>query len=117
MLFNEKYGIAHVSYNTGRVMIDHTADDEISSADDCFDALIYGFSRLIGGRRESLGMMQYRIDGSPYDFIFQLDSRDGIVITIEDMRRIDEIIAYIKASLADINRNSLYLDHGFMPII
>ncbi len=108
LLFNEKYGIAHVSYNSGRVLIEHTCDEELPTTEDNFNALIHGFSRLTGGRRESLGMMQYRVESAPFDFIFQLDNLDGIVISVEDMRRVDETVRYIKESLSDINYNMLY---------
>ena len=111
MLFNEKYGIAHVSYNTGRILIEHRSDEYLNGTEDNFHGLIRGFSRLIGSEREGLGMMQYRIANAPYEFIFQLDSLDGIVITVEDMRKIDTIIRYIKDSLADINYNMLYMEH------
>ncbi len=108
MLFNEKYGIAHINYNTGRIIIEHSADEELSGLEDNFEGLIRGFAKLCGGERESLGMEQYRVTTSPHEFIFQLDGIDGIVITVENMRKIDEIVRYIKDSLADINYNMLY---------
>ena len=107
--FNEKYGIIHVNYSTGRIIIEHTDDEELSGIDENFEGLIRGFSKLIGGERESLGMLQYCVAKSPYDFIFQIDGRDGIVITVENMRKIDETVRYIKNALADINYNMLYI--------
>lgn len=113
MLFNEKYGIAHISYSTGRILIEHSPDEELPGAEENFDGLLRGFSKLIGGERESLGMSQYRIAGAPFEFIFQLDSLDGIVISVENMRRIDEIVDYVKNSLANINYNMLYQQTDF----
>lgn len=108
MLFNEKYGISHINFSTGWISID-AADDEFSySETDSFEGLIRGFSRLIGGERESLGMMQYRITNSPYDFVFQWDNAQGIIIVAEDIGKIDSIVKYIKNSLSEINYNMLY---------
>ena len=114
MLFNEKYGISHISYNTGRILIDFSEDEFFVTEDDFFyfnehlEGLIRGFSRLIGGERESLGMMQYKISNSPYEFVLQWDTQHGIVIIVEDMRKIDEIVKYIKNSIYEINYNMLY---------
>lgn len=110
MLFNEKYGISHISYNTGRIIIDY-ADD--GSETDNLQGLIRGFSRLIGGERESLGMMQYKITNSPYEFIIQWDTMNGIVITVENMRKLDEIVKYVKNSIQEINYNMLYEERDF----
>lgn len=108
MLFYEKYAVSHINFSTGRILIEHSADESDPDVDRGFDGLIHGFSKLTGGRRESMGMQQYRVTKSPYDFIFQIDGRDGIVITVEDMRKIDEIVRYIKNAIADINANMLY---------
>ena len=108
MLFNEKYGISHISYNTGRILIDFRADEDLCEIEENFEGLIHAFSKLTGGERESLGMSQYRVGKSPFEFIFQLEGRDGIVLVVEDMRKIDETIKYIKNSLYDINYNMLY---------
>lgn len=113
-ILNEKYAVSYVSYNTGRVSIDHTPDDDLSSPEENFEGLIYAFSRLTGGRRESLGMQQYAVTSSPYEIVFQLEAHNGIIIVIEDMRKIDEAVRYIRDSLADINYNTLYLDRGYM---
>ena len=110
MLFNEKYGISHISYTTGRILIEHKPDEELETIEENFEGLIRGFARLAESERESLGMMQYKVSGSPYDFVFQLENSDGIVMIVEDMRRIDETVRYIKDSLADINHNMLYLE-------
>ncbi len=108
MLFNEKYGISHISYSTGRIIIEY-ADNEYSEDEtDSLQGLIRGFSRLIGGERESLGMLQYKITNSPYEFVIQWDSMYGIVIVVEDMRRVDEIVGYVKNAIYDINYNLLY---------
>ena len=109
MLFNEKYGIAHINFSTGRIIIEH---DNVEIEEN-FEGLIRGFAKLTGGQRESLGMMQYSVTKLPYEFIFQIDSLDGIIITIENMRKIDEIVQYIKNSLADINYNMLYENTDF----
>ncbi len=113
MLFNEKYGITHINYNTGWILVD-CADDEYSE-DETFglDGIIRGFSRLIGGERESLGMMQYRIDKSPYEFVLHYDTTHGIVIIVEDMRRLDETVKYIKNSIQEINYNMLYEEKDY----
>ena len=113
MLFNEKYGISHISYNTGRIIVDFEDDEYSENETDNLQGLIRGFSRLIGGERESLGMMQYKITNSPYDFIIQWDTMYGIVITVEDMRKIDEIVGYIKNSIHEINYNMLYEDRFY----
>ena len=34
MLFNEKYGISHISYNTGRILIDFSEDEFFVTEDD-----------------------------------------------------------------------------------
>lgn len=108
MLFNEKYAISHINYNTGRIIIECADNDEYCENEtDNLQGLIRGFSRLIGGERESLGMMQYKIKNSPYDFIIQWDTMYGIVITVEDMRKIDEIVGYVKNSIQEINYNML----------
>lgn len=108
MLFNEKYGISHVNFSTGWILID-VNDDELSSYEkESFDGLLRGFSKLIGGEIESLGMGQYKTENSPYDFIFQWDSNFGIVIVAENINRIDETVKYIKNSLEEINCNMLY---------
>lgn len=108
MLFNEKYGISHIDYNTGRILVD-CADEEYSVYETGgLDGIIRGFSRLIGGERESIGMMQYKIAKSPYDFVFHFDTAYGIVITVEDMRKLDETVRYIKNSIHEINYNLLY---------
>ena len=112
-ILNEKYAVSHISYSTGRICIDHTPDEELASLEDNFEGLIYAFSRLIGGRRESLGIQQYAVNSSPYDFVFQLEERSGIVIVIEDMRKIDEAVRYIRDSLYDINYNMLYLQREY----
>lgn len=113
MLFNEKYGISHINFSTGWISID-SADDEYSySETDSFDGLIRGFSRLIGGERESLGMMQYKITNSPYDFVFQWDKTQGIVIVVENIAKMDTTVKYIKESLSEINYNMLYEDRGY----
>lgn len=108
MLFNEKYAISHISYNTGRIIIEYQIDEELKEPEENFEGLIRAFSRLTGRERESLGMMQYRVGNLPFEFIFQLEIHDGIVIVIEDMRIIDDAIKYIKNSLYDINYNMLY---------
>ena len=110
MLFNEKYGISHISYNTGRIIIDYVDEDneDYLCEDAGLEGLIRGFARLIGGIRESLGMMQYRITNSPYEFVIQWDTMYGIVITVENMRKLDEIVNYVKNSIQEINYNMLY---------
>lgn len=110
MLFNEKYGISHINYNTGRILIDYANDgsEYYENETDNLQGLLRGFSRLIGGERESLGLMQYKITNSPYEFIIQWDTLYGIVITIENMRKIDEIVKYVKNSIQEINYNMLY---------
>lgn len=108
MVFYEKYAISHVNFSTGWITIDVAYDEYSSGEDDCMSGLLRGFSKIIGGEIESLGMMQYRISKSPYDFIFQWDLERGIVIVVEDMRKITEIFRYIKTSLDDINMNLLY---------
>lgn len=108
MLFNENFGIAHINFNTGRVIIDYSHDEFTDPQDNAFDGLLRGFSKLIGGRIESLGMMQYKIQNCPYDFIIQWDNLDGIVISVENMNKIDDTVKYIRKSLYDINYNMLY---------
>ena len=103
MLLYEKYSISHINYNTGIITIEHSGDIE-----EDFEGLIRGFAKLTEGRKESLGMMQYRVTNAPFDFIFQIDFIEGIVIVAEDMRKIDKIVGYIKESIADINYNLLY---------
>ena len=111
MLFNEKYAVSHISYNTGRIIVDYSSDLEYAQDDEAvFHGLIRGFSKLIGGERESMGMMQYRITNAPHDFVIQWDNMYGIVIVVENMRNIDEIVKYIKNSIYDINYNMLYED-------
>lgn len=113
MLFNEKYAVSHINYSTGRVCIEHSSDGELSTPEENFEGLIYAFTRLTGGRRESLGMQQYGVSSSPYEFVFQLEAHDGIVIVVENMRKIDETVRYIRDSLADINYNMLYLQREY----
>lgn len=108
MLFNEKYAISHIDFNTGRIIVDASDDEFSSSPEDNFNGLIRGFARLVEGERESLGMMQYRVTNSPFDFIFQFDTVYGIVIESEDLRSMDKMVKYIKDSLSDINYNMLY---------
>ncbi len=108
MLFNEKYGITHINYNTGWILVECDEDGFDDSENNGLDGIIRGFSRLIGGRSESLGMMQYRIDKSPYDFVIHHDTTQGIVIIVEDMRKLDEIVKYVKNSIYEINYNMLY---------
>lgn len=110
MLFNEKYGISHIDFNSGRITIDFNNEGISPNNTDGFDGLLRGFSKLIGGEIESLGMMQYKAANSPYDFIFQRDNQYGSVIVVENMRQIDETVKYIKNSLAEINLNMLYED-------
>ena len=113
MLFNEKYGISHISYNTGRIVIDFSESEYAEDETDNLQGLIRGFSRLTGGERESLGMMQYKITNAPYDFIIQWDTMYGIVITVEDMRKIDETVGYVKNSIQEINYNMLYEERDY----
>ncbi len=108
MLFNEKYGISHISYNSGRILIDCSESEFSCDDNDGFEGLIRGFSRLIGEDHESLGMMQYKIKNSPYEFVIQWDTMYGIVIIVEDMRKIDEIVKFVKNSIYEINYNMLY---------
>ncbi len=112
MLFNEKFGISHINYNSGRICIDYSADEQLSSPEDNLWGLIEGFSRLCGGIRESTGYASYSVSNSPYEILFSLTNNEGIVITVEDMRKIDDIVKYVKDSIADINYNMLYLS-GF----
>lgn len=112
MLFNEKYAIAYINFSTGRIIVD-SADDEFSySLEDNFNGIIRGFAKLVGGERESLGMMQYRVTNLPFDFIFQCDPNLGIIIESENIRNIDKMVRYIKDSLQDINYNMLYEERG-----
>ena len=115
MLFNEKYGISHISYNTGRIIIDYSNDDDgyYEEEIDHMLALVKGFSKLLGDEHESMGMMQYRIRNSPYEFVIQWDNLCGIVITVENMRKLDEIVRFIKNSIYEINYNMLYLDREY----
>ena len=111
MLFNEKYAISHVSYSTGRIIIDYSIDSEYNECEEeVLQGLIRGFSKLIGGERESLGMMQYKIADAPHDFIIQWENLNGIVIVVENMRKIDETVKYLKNSIQEINYNMLYED-------
>lgn len=114
MLFNEKYAISHVSFNTGRILIEHSTDEELQNIDDNFDGLIRAFCRLTGGCREGIGMNRYIVRSAPCEFALQLDSSDGIVITVENMHRIDETVRYIKNALADINKNMLYQNNEYL---
>ena len=113
MLFNEKYAISHVNFNTGRILIDHSTDEELTNIDENFDGLIRGFCRLTGGCREGIGMNRYIVRRAPCEFAFQIDLLDGIVITVENMRKIDETVIYIKTALADINKNMLYQNNEY----
>lgn len=104
MLFNEKYAISYINFNTGFIAIDCSGE----CGEDPMDGLIRGFSRLVGEESESLGMMQYKIRNSPHEFIIQWDSTYGVVIVAEDIRKMDETVAYVKNSLYEINYNMLY---------
>lgn len=112
MLFNEKYAVSHVSYNTGRIIVDYSNDSEYGEDEEAaLYGLIRGFSKLIGGERESLGMMQYKITNAPHEFVIQWENMYGIVIVVENMKQIDEIVKYIKNSIYDINYNMLYEEY------
>ncbi len=106
MLFNEKYAISHINFSTGFIAIEHNGSEY--SYDEPLTGLVRGFSRLIGQESESLGTLQYKIRNSPHDFIIQWDGTYGVMIVAEDIRKMDEIVKYIKNSLYEINYNSLY---------
>ena len=108
MLFNEKYGISHINFNAGWIIIDSSYDMYEDEENAAFHGLVRGFSKLIDDEIESLGMMQYKIRNAPFDFIFQFDNTHGIVIVAENMKHIDKLVNYIKNSLYDINYNMLY---------
>lgn len=105
MLFNEKYAISHINFSTGFIAIEHSGDD---MSEEPLTGLVRGFSRLIGDEGESLGLMQYKIRNSPHEFVIQWDSEYGVVVVAEDIRKMDEIVKYIKNSLYEINYNMLY---------
>lgn len=107
MLFNEKFAIGHINFSTGWITVDTSADQFTDPEDDCFSQFIYSFSRLIGGEVESLGMMQYKISGSPYDFVIQSGSGSEIIIVAEDVNKMDSTVKYIREALAEINLNML----------
>ncbi len=106
MLFNERYAISYINFNTGFIAIDHNEEEYIE--EEPITGLVRGFSRLIGEESESLGLMQYKIRNSPHEFVIQWDSSYGVVIVAEDIRRMDEIVKYVKNSLYEINYNMLY---------
>ncbi len=106
MILNEKYAVSHINYSTGRICVESDGEDD--SMEDSLFALLRGFARLVGGEVVDMGMRQYAVEKSPYDFVFQIDSMDGIVITVEDMTHIDEIVRYVRESLCEINVNMLY---------
>ncbi len=106
MLFNERYAISHINFNTGFIAIDHSDDEYMT--DDPITGLVRGFSRLIGQEYESLGLMQYKIRNSPFEFVIQWDREYGVVIVAENIRKMDEIVKYVKNSLYEINYNMLY---------
>ncbi len=106
MILNEKYGISHISFSTGRISVE--CDEAGETIDECFNGLLSGFSRLTGGNTADVGMGQYTVEKLPYDIVFQLDGADSIVIVAEDMRHIDEIVRYVRESLCEINANMLY---------
>ena len=108
MLFNEKFAIGHINFSTGWITID-AAEDRFTNPDtDSFSQLLDAFSRLIGGKVESLGMMQYRISKSPHDFVFQCGSDSEIAIVVENINEIDAVVKYIIEVLAEINANMLW---------
>ena len=106
MLFNEKYAISHINFNTGFIAIDYSDSGLID--EEPIVGLVRGFSRLIGEESESLGLMQYKIKNSPHEFIIQWDSSYGVIIVAEDIRKMDEIVKYVRNSLYEINYNMLY---------
>lgn len=108
MLFNEKYAIGHINFNTGWITLDINTDEFSNPEEDNFSQLLNAFSRLIGGEIESLGMMQYKIRKSPYDFVIQYSGDYEIVIAAENLNQMDAIVKYIKEALADINVNMLW---------
>ncbi|MDE7390284.1 MAG: hypothetical protein K2M82_05015 [Lachnospiraceae bacterium] len=108
MLFNEKYAISHVNFNTGWIVIDYDGYIPPEWEEDEYyglNALIRSFAKFMDGEIISLGMMQYKIDNSPFDFVFQWDNEVGIVIVVEDLNKIGQMFNYIKETLAEINVN------------
>ena len=109
MILNEKYGISYINYNTGIIYIEYTCDEYLNSIDENFQGLIQGFSKLCNGHRESLEYYSYTISNLPYDISFTMTNSGQILMFIENMRKIDEAVKYIKNSLIEINYNMLYL--------
>ncbi len=106
MILNEKYGISHISFSTGRISVE--CDEAGETIDECFKGLLSGISRITVRNTADESMRQNTEQMLPYDIVFQLDGADSIVIVAEDMRHIDEIVRYVRESLCEINANMLY---------
>lgn len=108
MLFNEKFAIGHINFNNGWITVDVNSDEYSDTENDCLSQLVRSYSRLLNSHEESIGMMQYKINGSPYDFVIQYGGLSELVIVVENMNQLDDTVKYIRQSLAEINQNMLW---------
>ena len=56
MLFNERYAISYINFNTGFIAIDHNEEEYIE--EEPITGLVRGFSRLIGEESESFELVE-----------------------------------------------------------